>query len=69
MAPEAEGKGLAGVLWLTALSRIRAAGIRHASSRVSVNNVSSLNLFVRLEFKLKNPAMVMHLWHGSGVRS
>ncbi|MCX7846945.1 MAG: hypothetical protein N2595_02790 [bacterium] len=56
------GSGLGDYFWLGVLQRIRGTGIESVHTRISVNNVPVMNLYARLGFKFRNPAMVFHYW-------
>lgn len=57
--------GLGEFFWLCVLDRLRARGVERVRTRISVANVAVLNLYARLDFKLRDPEVTFHLW-GSG---
>jgi len=57
--------GLGEFFWLSVLDRLRAGGVMRVTTRISVSNVAVLNLYARLNFKLRDPEMTFHLW-GAG---
>ena len=54
--------GLGEFFWLSVLDRLRRDGLKRVSSVISVNNVAALNLYARLNFKLRDPKSTFHLW-------
>ena len=56
--------GLGEFFWLSVLDRLRARGVSRVTSRISIGNVAALNLYVRLDFKFRDPQSTFHLWSG-----
>jgi ribosomal protein S18 acetylase RimI-like enzyme len=54
--------GLGEFFWLLVLSRLRADGVTRVRTRISVNNGAALNLYARLNFRLRDPESTFHLW-------
>ena len=57
--------GLGDYLWLSVLDNMVSDGLAQAHTRISVNNIPVLNLYVRLGFKFRDPAAMFHYWHNS----
>lgn len=56
------GKGLGKFFWLSVLEDMCNQGLHQVQTLISVNNIPVLNLYVRLGFKFKNPAVTLHCW-------
>jgi len=56
------GKGLAKFFWLRVLEDLQNKGFSQAYTLISTNNTPVLNLYTKLGFKFKNPAVTLHYW-------
>lgn len=56
------GKGLAKFLWLSVLEDVANEGFSQVHTLISTNNTPVLNLYTRLGFKFKDPAVTLHYW-------
>ena len=54
------GKGLAKFFWLRVLEDMLNEGFSQTHTLISTNNTPALNLYTRLGFKFKNPAVPLH---------
>jgi hypothetical protein len=54
--------GLGEFFWLRVLHDLRLDGVNGVSTLISVNNISALNLYARLNFKFREPMSTFHLW-------
>lgn len=54
--------GLGDFLWLSVLEDMKRQGIHQTHTMISANNTSVMNLYARLGFKFKNPAVTLHYW-------
>jgi ribosomal protein S18 acetylase RimI-like enzyme len=58
------GSGLGDFLWLSVLQRLQTLGLNQCYTLISANNTAVLNLYARLGFKFKDPAVTLHYWSG-----
>lgn len=56
------GSGLGDFLWLSSLYQIYSMGFANCHTLISSNNTAVLNLYGRLGFKFKDPAVTFHYW-------
>jgi hypothetical protein len=61
-SPRRNGAGLGAYLWLNSCQCVQQLGHGSVHSRISVNNMAVLNLYVRLGFKFRAPQYTYHLW-------
>ncbi len=54
--------GLGDYFWLSVLANMASENLTQAHTRISVNNIPVLNLYVRLGFKFRDPAAMFHYW-------
>lgn len=54
--------GLGDFLWLSVLEDMHKQGITQTHSCISASNIPVLNLYVRLNFKFKDPSVTLHYW-------
>lgn len=59
--------GLGDYLWLSTLENMLAEGLGQVNTRISVNNIPVLNLYVRLGFKFREPAAMFHYWRNPHI--
>jgi ribosomal protein S18 acetylase RimI-like enzyme len=60
LEPSARRIGLGVFLYQAVLEECRARGLQTAITRVSVNNLDVVNLFMRLGFSARSPSVVLH---------
>jgi|GEM_PF-1624385 len=54
--------GLGAYLWLSVMEDMYSQSIDHAHTLISANNTAVLNMYARLGFKFRNPAVTFHYW-------
>lgn len=62
LASKYKASGLGDYLWLGVCAEMANAGLTQAHTLISANNTGVLNLYARLGFKFRNPAVTFHYW-------
>ena len=63
LSKQCAGKGMGKFFWLSVLEDMLNEGLSQVQTLISVNNIPVLNLYVRLGFKFKHPAVTLHYWY------
>ncbi|MBW4520944.1 MAG: GNAT family N-acetyltransferase [Scytolyngbya sp. HA4215-MV1] len=61
-AKKYRNSGLGDFLWLSVMQDMLTRGLSQAHTLISANNTAVLNLYARLGFKFKQPAVTFHYW-------
>lgn len=65
LSRQSVGKGIGKFFWLSVLEDMFNKGFSDVHTLISVNNIAVLNLYARLGFKFRDPAVTLHYWRTS----